>query len=217
MKIFRFMSMDEFNDFLCGMKLNNNEKHEAHTNSIGFCFLNEEDYDAEYAYSFLLGIVSDDLCAEFETDEKNLNKSWGIYADPYGSFFDSITIDEYCTEQYSNKDFKLLRIAKMELNYETLDYDFTWYDDIEKGRKELIEQQQERKEKENTRIAQQTIEKKIMNRKEKEAEEFFYEVNEKHEIEIKIKDRYYKIPAYIDAMNKDMFGPLIIGITVMLN
>lgn len=217
MKVFRFMSMDEFNDFLCGMKLNNNKKHEAHTNSIGFCFLNEEEFDSEYAYDFLKGIVSDDLCAEFETDENNLKKSWGIYADPYGSFFSTITVDEYCTEQYNNKDFKLLRIAKMELNYETLDYDFTWYDDIERGRKELIKQQKERKEKENTRKKKKIVRSKLIKKKQEDLTDFFNAVNKKHEIEIKIKDRYYKVPAYIETIEHVYLEPLRIKIDILIN
>lgn len=217
MKVFRFMSMDEFNDFLCGMKLNNNKKHETNTDSIGFCFLNEEEFDAKYAYSFLSGIVSDDLCAEFETDEKNLNKSWGIYADPYGSFFSSITVDEYCTKHYNNKDFKLLRIAKMKLNYKTLDYDFTWYDDIERGRKELIKQQKERKEKENTRKKKEIVRSKLIKKKQEDLTDFFNAVNKKNEIEIKIKDRYYKVPAYIETIEHVYLGPLRIKIDILIN
>ena len=57
---------------------------------------------------FLSGIVSDEICCIFETNKK-LKKGYGVYADPYGSFFDTIRRDEYSTTEYNINDFKLLK------------------------------------------------------------------------------------------------------------
>ena len=122
MEIFRFMSKKEFNKYLKGEKLINETEHMGNTNSKGFCFMNREDYEPEYAYQFLSGIVSTGVCAVFETNEI-LTKSYGTYADPYGSFFDSFVSDEYCIEGYSNDDFKLIKYC--------YDFDKKWYQDKE--------------------------------------------------------------------------------------
>ena len=122
MEIFRFMSKKEFNKYLKGEKLINETEHWGNTNSKGFCFMNCEDYEPEYAYQFLSGIVSTGVCAVFETNEI-LTKSYGTYADPYGSFFDSFTSDEYCTKEYNKKDFKLIKYC--------YDFDKKWCQDKE--------------------------------------------------------------------------------------
>ena len=122
MKLFRFMSKEEFNKYLKGEELINEIKHIGNTNSKGFCFMNCEDYEPEYAYQFLSGVVDTEVCVVFETNKK-LTKSYGEYADPYGSFFDSFVSDEYCTEKYSKKDFKLIKYC--------YDFDKKWYQDKE--------------------------------------------------------------------------------------
>lgn len=122
MKLFRFMSKEEFNKYLKGEKLINETKHIGYTNSKGFCFMNLEDYEPEYAYQFLSGIVSTGVCVVFETNEI-LTKSYGGYAEPYGDFFDSFVSNEYCTEEYSNNDFKLIKYC--------YDFDEKWYQDKE--------------------------------------------------------------------------------------
>lgn len=117
MKLFRFMSKKEFNVLMKGDKIINNKIHTGYTNSIGFCFMKGDTDDAEYAYQFLGGIVSNEVCVIFETDKK-LTKSWGRYADPHGSFFDSIIETEYCTNEYDLEDFKPLKYT------ENIDYLF---------------------------------------------------------------------------------------------
>ena len=215
MKVFRFMSINELKKYLNGEELINNKKHKAHTDSEGFCFMNSEDEDPEFAYDFLNGIVSDDLCAEFKTDKKNLNKSWGMYADPYGKFFDTITVDEYCTKKYSYGNFKLLRIAKIERK--GYDYEFTWYKDITKGLEALIKQQKEREKVENDRQKRMKVMEELTTKSENTLREFIKEVNNKNKIEIKIKDRYYNVDAYIDCLKKDAYGPLRISLNLLIN
>lgn len=84
MKVFRFMSKVEFEKYRNSFTLKNNKKHEGRTNSIGFCFLNLEEYKPEEAMHFLSGIATFDVCAVFETNE-NLNRTYGIYAKPIKS------------------------------------------------------------------------------------------------------------------------------------
>ena len=125
MKIFRFMSKKEFEKYRSGEILENKTIHQGRTNSIGFCFLNIDDYKPERAMHFLSGIVAFDICAVFET-KKKLNKTYGMYAKPMKStgnfaidllymslhYMDNFTANEYCTTEYSNKDFKLLKYSE---------------------------------------------------------------------------------------------------------
>jgi hypothetical protein len=112
-------------NLIVGEDLRNNKKHKSRTNSVGFCFLNIDDFTPEEAMHFLSGIVSFDICAIFET-EKKLNKTYGIYAKPIeesgnpfedmvkliNGFNDKFRADEYCTLIYSNKNFKLVKYSE---------------------------------------------------------------------------------------------------------
>lgn len=131
MKVFRFMSYEEFENYRKGQVLVNNTKHMGKTNSVGFCFLNADEFDIKEALHFLSGIVSFDICAVFETNKK-LNKSYGEYAkpikdydkkNPFEFIIDLLThledvpenrikINEYCTEKYSKEDFKLIKYSE---------------------------------------------------------------------------------------------------------
>lgn len=105
--------------------LRNDTKHTGKTNSVGFCFLNAEDFTPEEALHFLSGIARFDICAMFETD-KELNKTYGVYAKPIPltgnleedmfnliiNFSNTFTATEYCTTEYNNKDFKLIKYAE---------------------------------------------------------------------------------------------------------
>lgn len=119
------MSKKEFEKYNKGEILINTKKHDGKTNSIGFCFLNLEDYTPEKALHFLSGIVSFDICAVFETDEI-LNETYGIYAKEIKSsgdivkdlmnllnnFNEKFTANEYCTTEYDNKKFKLIKYSE---------------------------------------------------------------------------------------------------------
>ena len=125
MKVFRFMSKVEFEKYKNNFILKNNRKHDGKTNSIGFCFLNVEDFTPEEAMHFLSGIVTFDVCAVFETDEK-LDKTYGIYAKPIKStgnpiedlmnlfcgFNERFTADEYCITEYDKKRMKLIKYSE---------------------------------------------------------------------------------------------------------
>ena len=119
MKVFRFMSKLEFEKYKNDITLINNKKHDGKTNSIGFCFLNIEEFTPEEAMHFLSGIATFDVCAVFETEEK-LNKTYGIYAKPIKStgnpFEDLLNLfsgaNEYCVTEYSKKTMKLLKYSE---------------------------------------------------------------------------------------------------------
>lgn len=123
--VFRFMSKKEFEEFKKGQNLKNETIHQGKTNSIGFCFLNIEDYTPEEAVHFLSGIANFEVCALFETSE-TLNKTYGVYAKPIkdtdnilldiinllNGFNETFTATEYCTTEYSNKKFKLIKYSE---------------------------------------------------------------------------------------------------------
>ena len=119
------MSKLEFEKYKNDITLINNKKHDGKTNSIGFCFLNIEEFTPEEAMHFLSGIATFDVCAVFETEEK-LNKTYGIYAKPikstgnpfedllnlFSGYTDNFTANEYCITEYSKKTMKLLKYSE---------------------------------------------------------------------------------------------------------
>lgn len=116
MRVFRFMSMDEFKKYQIGDTLSNDKKHHdcgQKTDSVGFCFMDCDDHCPECAYEFLSGIVSDDVCVVFEVDESLLTKSEGTYAAPLINddvgWFSTMNVDEYCCQSYDKTNFKLLK------------------------------------------------------------------------------------------------------------
>lgn len=126
MQVFRFMSREEFRKYYFGETLINTKNHHnefnQRTNSIGFCFLNLEDFKPEEAMHFLTGIVNTQICAIFDTDKK-LRQTYGRYHclnekpklkvfsnyDEMIKYENAFIATEYCTTKYSNKDFKLIR------------------------------------------------------------------------------------------------------------
>ena len=192
MKIFRYMSKKEFDKLIKGELLKNNKHHQGHTNSVGFCFMKVDDNEPRYAYKFLSGVVDDDVCVVFETNKK-LTKSYGVYADPYGSFFATITEDEYCTKEYSIEDFKIIKMTIPDFWKE----EWEWETDINKIVKKLDKIEKEKLEEEK----QQKIKNKLQEDFEKEQSakllDFYKQVNEERKIEIKIGDKYYKMPCVI--------------------
>ena len=135
MKVFRFMSQEEFDKYLDGEKLVNTADHRSKfSGSIGFCFFEYLDWtdnssghgiSPEYAYEFLSGVAAMDVVAVFETDQE-LTKSYGRYADPYGSFFDTIWMDEYCKEEYSRDTFRLIKYGHIEYDDEKFESKAIW-------------------------------------------------------------------------------------------
>lgn len=128
MKLFRFMSNVEFQKYRSGKVMKNKKDHHKtnhnKTNSVGFCFLDLEEYKPEYALHFLSGIVDFSVCAIFEVDPKDVIKTYGRYAEPITDFEallemslvesikmlgESFIANEYCTKEYSRRNFKLIK------------------------------------------------------------------------------------------------------------
>ena len=189
------MSKKEFDKLIEGEILTNNKHHNGRTSSVGFCFMKVDDNEPEYAYDFLSGIVSDDVCVVFET-RKKLTKSYGIYASPTGGFFDSIVEDEYCTNKYSLEDFKIVKMAIPDRQ----NYEWKWETDTNKILKKLNKIEKDRIEKEKREV----IEEKLQNSYEEEQlivfEKFVEHIKKEMNIEIKIGDKYYKIPCAVTSM-----------------
>ena len=112
------MSKEEFERFNNGETLYNYKQHDENkTTSTGFCFFDLNDYEPYEAVHFLSGIVSFDVCAVFETDKSNLKERYGRY-NKQNTFLipcmfpQVFYATEYCTTEYSNKDFKLIKFSK---------------------------------------------------------------------------------------------------------
>ena len=128
MKLFRFMSHEEFEKYCKGAKMlnitNHNKDKNLKSSSVGFCFLNLAHYKPEEAYHFIVGCTGElfiyDICAIFETDRTNVIQSRARYAEPINpkEYDPSMTrksfiAKEYCTKEYDKGKFKLIAYAKI--------------------------------------------------------------------------------------------------------
>lgn len=128
-KIYRYMSYDEAIKLLKGEVLEHDcRKFEATTDSVGFCFLPEENhfrsrsgvvynFSAEDCYEFLSGIVTASVLMEFAVTkeaEQKLHKGYGVYADPDAGWFSRIKIMEYSIPSYQKELLIPLRIMDFE-------------------------------------------------------------------------------------------------------
>lgn len=123
MKLYRYMSIEEFNYVCLGLDMVNKNRHKyCRTGSVGFCFLGEHTkelygdrvFSPDGCYRFLSGIVSRDVLVEFDAPDGAVSESYGTYADPddYNcDLFDGalISITEYCTTHYSRDTFRPMR------------------------------------------------------------------------------------------------------------
>lgn len=139
------MSKLEFIKLCNGERLTNNTKHKAMTTSIGFCFLDYDEYKPEYAFRFLSGVANVEMCVIFETDNK-VQESVGIYSKPLSneeyrklsivdmldfSKAEAMKVDEYCITEYNKNDFKILKYCEpYQFNvFNTSDFKWVEYHD----------------------------------------------------------------------------------------
>lgn len=116
MKLFRFMSLGEFQKYCNGEKLinttNHNKDENKASNSVGFCFFNLADYKPEEILHSVTGIANISICVIFETERKNVIRSKGRYSRAVNEYErESFIAKEYCTTEYSKDTFKLLKYA----------------------------------------------------------------------------------------------------------
>ncbi len=116
MKLFRFMSLGEFQKYCNGEILINNTDHNKDRNkktaSVGFCFFNYADFEPEKILHSITGIANTSICVIFETKRENVMKSWGRYSrtiNEYPPIRESFIAKEYCTPKYSKDTFNVLR------------------------------------------------------------------------------------------------------------
>lgn len=129
MKVFRFMSKEEYIKLINGEKLVNTIKHKAHTTSIGFCFMNLKNDIPEVAFHYLIGLVCPDVCVIFNVKNKKiLTKGYGRYADPNSKkIFGYCIRDEYYTTEYSKEDLEPIMVStKIDFDVNSFDYIFNW-------------------------------------------------------------------------------------------
>lgn len=141
MKLLRFMSNKELDDFIAGNVLCNDTNWSSgisKSGSKGFYFFPVgEQYDPpERRLSYVSGVVSLEKAVIFETSQL-FKKTYGMYRDPDEklpeSLFDMlftppkmIRQDEYCTTSYSEQMMRIRRIGRPIL-VNRLGWEIDWY------------------------------------------------------------------------------------------
>lgn len=87
------------------------------------CGYDTIEFSPEQCYSFLRGIVSDDLLVEFEVESSEIKESEGTYSNPIDQD-DLIDIVEYCADDYDRDRFVPLRYA---VQKDVFSNKFDWY------------------------------------------------------------------------------------------
>lgn len=116
MKVYRYMSNNEFNMLTAGCIISGAKSicNSCKTTSNGVCFIADNtdvdgvDFDALKCYDFLSGIVSNEVLVCMDIPEYKLNIGYGVYAHPFGGFFDTVTIKEYYIDEYSINDATII-------------------------------------------------------------------------------------------------------------
>lgn len=133
MYLYRYMSKKEFDAMMAFLPVNHSKQaFTARTNSCGFCFLpeitiwtdnenNKFEYTAEKCYSFLSGIVSNEILVKFELSNETFNKfhtGYGVYCNPM-YWDETIDITEYSICSYNRNE--LIPVAY------SFPEEFIWY------------------------------------------------------------------------------------------
>lgn len=123
MKYYRYMSIIEFLEMIDGKEISPIQTFEEQNtgDANGVCFLCEEtkfnSLDEEITFrpedclQLLKMIATNDVLVEFEAST-SMRETWGQYADPFrGGWDDTIIINEYRVDSYSNKTLKPIRFS----------------------------------------------------------------------------------------------------------
>lgn len=150
MKLYRYMSLEEFSKLTSGCELVNNKtwSKECRSTSTGFCFLpesactswNDRHVGPAEAIKFLSGVVSTAcintfntyyLLVEMEcTTPQVLTEGTGVYAVPFTwgevDYYDRMDVQEFSCTSYSRRTFVPTRYAIV--IDEIVGHTATWYD-----------------------------------------------------------------------------------------
>ena len=127
MKVYRYMSREEFTKLINGTSLHNPTVRDTdYSTSCGFCFLAETttfvtfnfdgeeqtfEYTPEDCSSFLGGIVTEEVLVEFEVmDPQLLRSDFATYMNPISTEYEeTIYITEYSCHTYDRTVLRPLR------------------------------------------------------------------------------------------------------------
>ena len=132
MLLYRFMSFNEFYNILRHRPMVNYTDHSesSKSTSVGFCFMEgDTKEDVDYFYTFLSGIVDDDVCVEIEVNDiTKFRQSYGVYANPCGDFFSTILRNEYCITKWDYDNMKLSGFGILKEDENSFEGKWHWYD-----------------------------------------------------------------------------------------
>lgn len=131
-RLLRYMGFTEMIQYLDGKILTNNTRWDERarkSTSVGFCFFEDTAEETpEERLEYLRGVVNLGIVAIFETSENNVKRRIGRYRDPKKDEINLIPtadapigtmiITEYCTKQYSRKEFQMLKLGCIEDEWE---------------------------------------------------------------------------------------------------
>ena len=107
----------------------------------------------------------------------------------------TIVEDEYCINKYSLKDFKIVKMAIPDYKKE-----WKWENDLNKIIKKLNKIEKDRIEEEKQEKIKEILQKNYEEEQLIIFEKFYHHIEKEKNIEIKIGDKYYKMPCAITSM-----------------
>lgn len=111
---FRYMSAAEFRHYQTGATLHGRAQSGCFTDARGrlvVCFMpviGDALGAARAAYEYLLGVVSNEMCAIFRISDPSYQEGSGRYADPYGAFLDTMWVREIYLDAYPRETAALI-------------------------------------------------------------------------------------------------------------
>ena len=130
MKVFRFMSKEEFEKYLKGETLTNATDHsKMHgSDAVGFCFLEFKGIESvRKAFLFLIGLVNTDVLVVFKAPDDFLKKGKATVSDPdrYEEF-ETMEVEELSCLSYSKNELKLIDFV-YDFDYNTPINQINWF------------------------------------------------------------------------------------------
>ena len=137
MELSRFMSKEEYDLLMAGETLRNTTVHSAEgnkTESVGFCFFEEDPAEAIEWLSFL---VDAQYCVTMEVPDDLVRESKGRYrdveADEERDICDEVPMlwrKEYCTTEYSISQVRILSVTQEYEDFSRIPADLPFFQKI---------------------------------------------------------------------------------------